>query len=366
VLSEAVQKDVRYVQVALGTSGYQPRSPLEVLRTGYGDCKDKANYLRLMLQQVGVESHLVLVNTRQGVLREDSPPGARFDHAVIAIRLPSDLPASVLSGLAMIGDGSRGSLLLFDPTDELTPFGRVGEHLHAGHVLLVKDGSAQLVPAPTGVPAENGVDKTMTMKLGADGSLTGDVHESWRGVWANYERGRLFAASENSDLKKPVERRLAGSIANYLIASATVTSLATIEHPFEWRYSFTAPGYAKFAGELMMVRPRVLGLKAEGFLDTGKPRRNPVLFDAVHLDRDTIRITLPPEYVVDTLPEPLSLDVGFAVYRSQTRVEGNTLIYERSFEQKELAVPLSEVNALKELYGTIDRDERALLVLKKR
>jgi hypothetical protein len=29
-------------------------------------------------------------------------------------------------------------------------------------------------------------------------------------------------------------------------------------------------------------------------------------------------------------------------------------------------VPLSEVNALKELYGTIDRDERALLVLKKR
>jgi len=363
-LAESVQKDVRYVQVALDATGYQPRPPGEVLKTGYGDCKDKANLLRLLLEQIGVRSQLVLVNTDRGIVRADGVPAAVFNHAVIAIQLPADVPDSVRNSLSLVGDG-KDALLLFDPTDDMTPFGRVGEHLRAGELLLVGSDGARLVHAPAGQPADNGVDRSVTMRLAADGSLSGEVRETWRGVWASRERGNAKTASHDQDLKRPVEQRLAGAVGNYRIEAASVSNRDSIDKPFEWQYSITARDYAKVAGDLLLVRPRVLGSKASAFLDTGEPRVNAVAFEVTHLDTDVMKVEIPPGYVVESLPEAVNRDIGFVAYRSRTRLEGRTLVYERSFEQKELDLPLERVPALRELYAAIDRDERAMAVLKK-
>jgi Domain of Unknown Function with PDB structure (DUF3857)/Transglutaminase-like superfamily len=363
-LAQAVQKDVRYVQVTLDATGYQPRSPQEVLATGYGDCKDKANTLRLLLEQIGVHSQIVLVNTNRGVVRGDTLPSAIFNHAVIAIQLPPDTPTQTIKSLSLIEDGKGSSLLLFDPTDDLTPFGRVGEHLRAGELLLVGSDGARLVHAPTGKPADNGVDRRISVKLAADGSLSGEARESWRGVWANYEREKAKAASQNQDLKRPVELRLAGAVANYRIDSAAVSNRDDIEKPFEWQYSFTARDYAKVAGDLLMLRPRVLGSKSSSLLETGEPRVNAVAFDATHVDSDVMTVEIPAGFEVESLPDPVNVDIGFAAYRSRTRVEGRALVYERSFEQKELDLPLDRIGALRDLYAAIDRDERSMAVLK--
>jgi len=45
-------------------------------------------------------------------------------------------------------------------------------------------------------------------------------------------------------------------------------------------------------------------------------------------------------------------------------VNGNTLKYTRTFEVKELSVPLSKVEDLKKLYRVIAGDERNTAVLK--
>jgi hypothetical protein len=363
-LSEYAQKDLRYVHIALGASGYQPRAPAEVLQTGFGDCKDKSNFLRVMLREIGVESHLVLVNTERGTVRSDSLPFTWFDHAVIAIRLPADGGPKSRDELPMIDDGKGGMLMLFDPTDTLTPFGRIGEYLLANTVLLVSGDTARLVSAPRGSPADNGVNRTVTMKLSDDGTLTGNVREVWRGVWSSYERERMMEAGQNADLIKPLESRLSGSIANFHIENAVVESRFNVEKPLEWEYSLSASEFARKAGDLVMVRPRVLGSKVNRFLETTEPRRHPVAFSAMQQDVDTMRIELPPGYVVESLPEPVTLDISVAAYRSKARLENNVLIYERVFEQKELDLPLSRVPELKEFYRAISRDERGMAVFK--
>jgi hypothetical protein len=363
-LSEFAQKDLRYVHIALDPSGYQPRPPAEVLQTGFGDCKDKANFLRVMLREIGVESHLVLVNTERGIIRPDSMPAPLFNHAVIAIRLPVDGSPKSRSHLPMIDDGKAGGLMLFDPTDTLTPFGRIGESLIANSVLLVTGDAARLVAAPRGSPADNGVNRTVTMKLSGDGTLTGNVRESWRGVWSNYERGRMMAADQNADLIKPLESRLSGSIANFHIENAVVESRFNVEKPLEWKYSLSASEYARKAGDLIMIRPRVLGSKVDRFLETTEPRRHPVAFSSTQQDVDTMRIELPPGYDLESLPDPVNLDISIAAYRSKARIENNVLIYERVFEQKELDLPLSRVAELKEFYRAISRDERGMAVFK--
>jgi hypothetical protein len=67
---------------------------------------------------------------------------------------------------------------------------------------------------------------------------------------------------------------------------------------------------------------------------------------------------------VDDLPPPVDADYGFASYHSKTEVTGSMLKYTRTFEVKELSVPLNKVEELKKLYRIIAGDERNTAVLK--
>lgn len=114
----------------------------------------------------------------------------------------------------------------------------------------------------------------------------------------------------------------------------------------------------------MMVRPRVLGSKTSALLETDEARRYPVEFDGPRRDSDDFEIALPAGFEVDDLPPPVNSDYGFAIYRSRTTVVDRVLHYSRSFEIRQLSVPLGNVGKLKELYRVIADDERQLAVLK--
>jgi len=73
---------------------------------------------------------------------------------------------------------------------------------------------------------------------------------------------------------------------------------------------------------------------------------------------------LPPGYEVDDVPPPVDADFGFASYHSKTEVKGNVIGYTRSFEVKELSVPVTRAEELKKLYRIIASDERNTAVLR--
>jgi hypothetical protein len=67
---------------------------------------------------------------------------------------------------------------------------------------------------------------------------------------------------------------------------------------------------------------------------------------------------------VDDLPPPVDVDYSFASYHSKTEKNGNALQYTRTFEIKELSVPVGKIENLKKLYRIIASDERNTAVLK--
>ena len=75
-------------------------------------------------------------------------------------------------------------------------------------------------------------------------------------------------------------------------------------------------------------------------------------------------IALPEGYEVDELPPPVSVDYGFISYQSKTESVGRTLKYTRTFERKELSVPVSKAEELKKFYRIVSNDERNSAVLK--
>jgi hypothetical protein len=67
---------------------------------------------------------------------------------------------------------------------------------------------------------------------------------------------------------------------------------------------------------------------------------------------------------VGDLPPPVDAEYSFASYHSKTETKGNTIGYSRSFEIKELSVPVATLDELRTLYRIIASDERSTAVLK--
>jgi Domain of Unknown Function with PDB structure (DUF3857)/Transglutaminase-like superfamily len=357
-----VQRDIRYVAIELGIGGYQPHPAAEVFSHRYGDCKDKATLMRSMLREAGIDSYHVVIYTQRGAVTQQTPAHHGFNHAILAIKLPDGLTDRSL--IATIEHPKLGKLLFFDPTNDLIPFGQLPGYLQANYGLLVTPDGGELVELPQEPPSMNSIRRTAKLTLDPTGGLTGDVEETRLGERASSERWRLRNVAKDTDRLKPIEEILAGSLTTFHITHATLINVQQNDQPFGYKYSFVSDNYAKSAGNLLLVRPRVLGSKSLGFLETKEPRRFPIELEEPTRDTDTFEITIPAGYVVDDLPPPVDADFGFASYHAKTEVKGNVVDYTRTFEIKELSVPVNKAEDLRRFYRIIASDERNTVVLK--
>ena len=362
-LADFLQRDVRYVAILLGIGGIQPHPAADVFTHRFGDCKDKATLLSAMLKEIGIDSYYVIIHTERGGVTSATPPhiGA-FNHAILAIRLPQGVNDPSLG--AVFEHPKLGRLLIFDPTDEWTPFGSLRGDLQANYGLLVTDTGGELIQLPQ-LPAElNGVVRTAKLTLSPSGTLSGDFVEQRKGDYATQQRAYLKSVPKDVDRIKFLESLISQSLPTFQITKASLVNLNQTDQPFGYQYSLVAQNYAKTAGNLLLVRPRVVGSNSSGLLETKEPRKYPVEFGGPWKNSDTIEIAIPTGYEVDDLPPPVNADYSFASYHSKTESSGNTLKYTRTFEVKELSVPVSKVEDLKKLYRIIASDERNNAVLK--
>lgn len=360
-LAKFVQDDIRYVAIELGIGGFQPHPAADVFSHHFGDCKDKATLMSTMLKEIGVDSYYIIINTQRGAVNSSTPAVNWFNHAILAIKLPQQTASSDMK--AVYQHDTLGSLLIFDPTDEMTPFGYLRGALQANYGLLVTDSGGKLIELPKLAPSMNGTRRTAKLTLALNGTLTGDVSEIRMGDHAANERYALRSAASEKDKVKPIENVLSESLSNFRLTHATVSNLQHTDQPFLYDYSLVADNYAKTAGNLLLVRPRVLGSRASALLETKEPRKYPVEFPGPALDSDSFEIAIPPGYEVSDLPPAVDVDYDFASYHSKTEAKGNQLVYTRRFEVKELTVPVAQVETLKKFYRIIASDERNTAVL---
>ena len=361
-VAEFLQHDIRYVGIELGIGGWQPHPAPEVFSQRYGDCKDKVTLMRSMLHEIGIESYHVVINTERGSVTRETPAHNGFNHMITAIKLPDGLADPSL--LAILRHPTLGRILFFDPTDQITPFGQIRGALQANYGLLVTPDGGELVGLPQQPSTSNSIQRTAKLTLDSNGTLTGEVKELRLGDRASSERWRQRTVTKDADRIKPIEDLLAGSLSSFLITRASVANLQHTDQPFGFNYTFESKGYAKSAGDLLLVRPRVIGRKASAVLETKEPRQFPVEFEGPSLDTDSFDIVLPPGYEVDELPPPVTEDHSFASYHSKTEASAGVLHYTRTLEIKELSVPVSKVDELKKFYRVIASDERNNAVLK--
>lgn len=360
-LARFAQRDVRYAAIEVGIGGLKPHAASEIFAHRYGDCKDKATILSSMLSQIGIKSFYMPVHDERGIFNDKTPPNEGFNHVILAIQLPD---ASYNKALpAMYEHPKLGHLLIFDPTNDLVPIGQLPFYEQDSFALLVTDNGGELIHLPVSTPETNMLKRTARVKLLADGSLQGEVEELYTGYRAALAREYWKDATEK-DRRKVLERILGASLGSFQVENIAVDNADDIEKDLVVRYKFTADRYAKNAGPLLLVRPRVIGEYA-GFFDASKPRHYAYEMHAPYWTSETVEITLPEGYKVDELPEATQASMAFAQYNSKTVDAGNVLRYTRDYTMRATVVPVDKIDQLKTLFGEINHDEKNMAVLKK-
>jgi len=158
----------RYVGLEFGIHGFKPYKVSQVLSRRFGDCKDKAALLVVMLREAGIDAEMVLLRTRRGGRLATLPASlAIFDHAIAFVpKLGLYLDGTAeFSGMQELPGQDQGVMVL-----------RVGPH------------GAHLAQTPVLPSARNRASRHWVVALAPDGTadvketltLTGQAAPEWR------------------------------------------------------------------------------------------------------------------------------------------------------------------------------------------
>jgi hypothetical protein len=358
-ITEYIQKNIRYFVVSRGIGGFQAHPATDIFRNRYGDCKDKTTLLISMLQVAGIHADYVLVDSRRGVVDPDAP-SLYGNHMITAIEIPPDVQDPRLKAIVKASDGKR--YLIFDPTDERTPVGNLRSEEQGSYGTLAAGASSQIIALPVLDPDANGTERKGVFTLSSDSTLTGSVDSYSIGPKGADLRSFLKYHDEK-ERREYWEKLVAETIPGVTIDAFQFIQPSDLDKPIEFHYKVTARQYSHQAGPLLLVRTRVVGSFARTFDD--KPRVYPIDLDATGRWRDSFDIAIPPGYVVDETPDPVSLDLDFASYHSSVSAKGNLLHYEREYVVRQVEIPPARAADFRKLESAIVADEKNAAVLKK-
>jgi len=359
-LTEYVQQQIRYAAIEVGIGGWQPHAAGDVLTHQYGDCKDKATLLNTMLGEIGVASFNVAINVTRGVTVPKFPAN-QFNHEITAIRIPADVPDTTL--YAIVDHPKLGKLLFFDPTNEYVPLGYLPAYEQDSYGLVYGPDGGALIHTPTLPPSTNRLLRTAKLTLGPTGNLAGEFHELMWGGPAQKERESLLEA-DAKDRAKVMEGFLGNFLDNFTLTGERIGNLDSYDQTLTVDYQVIVNDYAKSAGNLLILRPRVLGEKGSSIL-AGNERKYPIEFPEETRQDDIFDIALPAGYTVDELPEPVKAECEYGSYQSHVEVKDGMLEYKRTYEIKGIQVPTSKLPEVRDFFQEIAADEKSSVVLKK-
>ena len=359
-ITEYIQKNIRYFVVSRGIGGLQANHAADIFRNRYGDCKDKTTLLISMLQVAGIHAVYVHVDSRRGAIDPEAPSSTYGNHMIAAIELPADLQDPRLRAIVKASDGKR--YLIFDPTDERTPVGNLPSEEQGSYGTLAAGASSQFIALPVLDPDANGSELKGVFTLAPDGTLTGSVDSFSIGPKGAGLR-EFLKYTDEKERRQYWEKSVAYSLPGVTLDTFQFIQPSDLDKPIEFHYKVTARQYSHQAGSLLLVRPRVVGSYAEAFDD--KPRVYPIDLNATGRWRASFDITIPPGYVVDEIPDPVSLDLDFASYHSSVSAKDNLLHYEREYVVRQVEIPPTKASAFRHFESVILSDEKNAAVLKK-
>jgi len=227
----------------------------------------------------------------------------------------------------------------------------------------MEGGQSEAIKLPLLGPELNTIHRIASFRLDSAGVLKGTVTEKRFGDLSEFRR-EMYTSGNAKEQRDFLDHFLEHDFTSFTTSEVKTDNVSSLNQDFTLSYALNAERYAKAMGPLLMVRPRVLG-RLDLSIDH-KRRSVPINLDETMQVNDEYSIELPEGYVVDELPDPVKIDLGFAAYQSAVDVKANMLHYTRTYTVREVTVPADRYADVQKLAGVIAADEDSSAVLKKK
>jgi hypothetical protein len=333
---EYVVTSTRYLGIELGIHGWKPYPVTLVHRRRYGDCKDKASLLYVLLEEVGIPARLVMVRTADiGVVDPDPASMWLFNHAIAYV--PS-------LDLYLDGTAERSGYRELPSMDQ-------------GATVVIVDPKGREPARPARIPiasADANLNRSAyLMDVKPDGTVVIEVgEERFRGTNAARERATF---ADVATRKERLEASLASVLPGVSLLSLEVSDLSLSSEEVGYRMSAVLPGRATRERDGALVMP--LSLYPHDLVQSyarRSDRSQPVWLEAPWKTRNVMRYRLPAGFVATDLPASSVVEApGFRFeQRLTTTTDGFIVDEETSFATRQ--IPVENYAAVREALTRAD------------
>jgi hypothetical protein len=341
ILYDYLQSNMRYVSLQFGIGGYKPFAVKYVDEKKYGDCKALSNYMRYLLDAVGIKSYPVLINAGYNAVPIDPIfPKTSFNHVILCV--PNKADTIWLECTS--NDKEAGFLGSF--TEE-----RLG-------LLLTEDGGS-IIKTPDSRYESNLLSSCSEIFLDEEGGAKTQTRFYATGDIA-FEFGQIKNL-EPADMKQALT-----SYMNYRSAEVFETSeykdsshgrVFSINFGFDKLYAFKAGSKFFF--------PQKLNKNFQEVLKDEK-REFDYVFEYPYYKADTTVFYLPKNFTADELPVQTEMSNKLASYKKEVISDpsGRVKIISSLILKKRI-VSADQYKQLLDFFARVHEYEDQNLVLKK-
>ncbi len=299
ILYDWVSTHIRYVAIVLGAGGFVPHDAAEILKVGFGDCKDHVMLLEALLAAEDIKSSAVLIYAGAGQYRIPSTPTPfAFNHLITYVPEFS---------------------LFLDSTARYASFGVLPSDDSDRGVVIVNSG----VTVNTPDVRDPSVRAETTVVLNPDGSADGTTEMSATGEWA--AQYKAFVASIPLDREEEFFRTYLGLGSSGTLKRGDVDDLGAI---YRFSTSYHIDNFTNVPGPGAL--PARLGFKPFSF-STMIGGSYPASRSSDYLcpsgtEEEDLTLALPQSIATSDIPPSKSLSTdGVSLQVEQQRVEGNKI-----------------------------------------
>lgn len=342
-----IVKNIRYSSISFRQSGLIPQKASKVISSKLGDCKDVSTLFVTMCREVGLDAHLVLVNTRDNGDNSIHLPSIDFNHCIAKLNLDND------------------ESYYIELTSDLIPFASQGKTLKNATILDITPETKNIQQLNSGNKAENKVLRYAQVSFKGNTMIIEKTNEK-HGVYSGGMRS-TYKNEGKEQQEKSMKNAISGEYIKtkltHLKFDETLDNTSeklTYEYSYEVEDAFTDVG-----GILILKLPWADRIATPGFISSDK-REFPIdvwEYDISELDYEKLVIKLPSDKkLVKDKPDDITYNNKYFEYKLiHNKTNANELVIERSFRFKvDQVAPENYLEFKNEFEKVIKADERQL------
>lgn len=343
VLYNYLQQNTRYISIQLGLGGWQPYNAAYVAQKGYGDCKALSNYMCSLLKEAGIKSNYALIKAgaEEDLVMDDFPTN-QFNHAILCVPFPKDT-------------------MWLECTSQSAPAGYMGNFTGNRKALLISEEGGTLVSTIRYGLKDNIQKRNVKAALNEQGTLQAHVLTNYKAIQQDFLSSMVDNLS-NEKVKEVLNEEL--GLSSYQVNGFKYNQKKVAMPEIDEELDLTVNSFATVSGKRLFITPNLLN-KTSTKLSEDHQRKYAIELKFEYKDIDSIEITVPNGYRVESIAQDVALKTKFGTYSATMKLENNKLVYIRTREQYTGKYPAKDYGELANYLNAIHKADRNRVVLVK-